>query len=61
MRKGKKKKDKTPKCIRHLESLSDEEVLELEKKLKRKGHLMTGSGLVLSILLFFCVILLLSR
>lgn len=60
MGKDKKKKDRTPKCIKHLDSLSDEEILKLEKKLKRKGRIMTGSGLIFSILLFFLIILLLS-
>ena len=55
----KKKKDKRWKALKQLETMSDEEVLELEKKLYVKSGIATIIGFVLftgCLLLLYCSI-----
>lgn len=52
--KKKQKKDKRWKCLKALDTMSDEDILNLEKKLYLKSGIMSVSGVILFIL---CVIL----
>ena len=52
--KKKKKKDKRWKCLKKLDTMSDEDILRLEKKLYLKSSIMSAIGVILFIL---CVIL----
>lgn len=52
-----KKKDRRPKVIRELETMSKEEILLNKDKLKRQAKLFEGSGLLIGLIIFIIFLL----
>ena len=53
-----RKQKRVPKVIRDLGKLSDEEILELEKKLQLKAAGITGSGFLLFVVCIVLIVIL---